>query len=294
MIFSNILRRVIESILYTVSPVLFAKYRFLRVMGRLPNLEIPQIFSEKLLWLMLYWRHPLKVQCADKYSMRSYVEGHGLGHLLPELLGVYKNGSDIDFDSLPERFVLKCTHGCGYNIICRSKKNLDIEATKLQLNNWMKMNYSKVSGEIHYSLIKPHIICERYIDDLATDLPIDYKVYCFDGKAHCTMVCTERSSSNGPIFDIYDREWKDTLPYNSKCFFPDKNIPKPGAYEEIIEAAECLSKPFPFVRIDFYSINSKAIIGEMTFTPNGCVDPRYPLETQYELGKLIKLPAKLL
>lgn len=283
-----------ETLLYNISPVLFAKYRFRVKTGRRLNLESPQSFDEKLLWLMLYWRHPLKSQCADKYAMRSYVKENGLGHILPELLGVYENSNEIDFGVLPEQFVLKCTHGWGINIICRSKTELDLEEAKRKLSAWLRVDWSKVSGEVHYGLIRPHIICERYLDDLSGDVPCDYKVYCFDGRVHCTMVCSERGQGGHAEFDFYDREWKNKLPYSKSSLLADRNIPKPDAYEEIIEAAEKLSKPFPFVRMDFYNINGKTVIGEMTFTPAGCIDTGYTEVAQYNLGKMIKLPEKRL
>jgi hypothetical protein len=229
--------------------------------------------------------------------MRSYVEEHGLGHILPELLGVYGNSGEINFDALPERFVLKCTHGCGFNIVCDNKSDLNLEETKRKLDAWMKADFSSVYGEIHYALIKPRIICECFLGDSASNVPNDYKVFCFDGKAHCTMACTERgTSSDGreAKYDIYDREWKNKLPYSKSSLLANRKIPKPEAYEEIIEAAERLSKPFPFVRMDFYSINGKAVLGEMTFTPAGCIDKYITDLGQQVLGEMIKLPEKLL
>lgn len=283
-----------RAFLYTISPTLLTKYRFMIKRQRMPNLRNPQSFDEKLLWLMLYWKHPLKIQCADKYAVRSYVKDHGFGHALPEVLGVYKNSSEIDFATLPERFVLKCTHGCGFNIICKNKGDLDWEKTKRKLNSWMKKDISKLAGEIHYALIKPRILCERYLDDLSGDVPNDYKVYCFDGRVHCTMACTERGSGERAKFDFYDRDWKIKLPYSKSSLKANISIPKPESYEEMIDVAESLSKPFPFVRVDFYSINGKALIGEMTFTPNSCIDTGYTDFAQHELGKLINLPEKRL
>jgi hypothetical protein len=260
----------------------------------LPDFKNPQTFDEKLLWLMLYWQHPLKTQCGDKYDMRSYVKEHGLERLLPELLGVYEHSSQIDFDVLPRQFVLKCTHGCGFNIVCKDKSDLNVEEIRRQLDAWMKVDFSKVYGELHYASMKPRIICERFLDDLAGDLPSDYKVYCFDGKARCTMACTERTLNGRAKYDIYDREWKNKLPYSRTSLSADRNIDKPEAYDEIIEAAEKLSKPFPFVRMDFYSINGKALIGEMTFTPADCIDINYTDEGQQRLGEMLKLPEQRL
>jgi len=282
-----------KTLLYALSPVLLAKYHYVTTMGKKPNLKNPQSFDEKLMWLMLYWRHPLKIQCADKYAVRSYVIANGLGHILPELLGLYEKSSEIDYDTLPDQFVLKCTHGCGTNIICKSKADLDWCEAKRKLDLWMKKDISKVGGEIHYASIKPRIICECYLDDMSGNIPTDYKVYCFHGKAHSTMVCSARNTGSAK-FDHYDREWKNKLPYDKESLLSNRNISKPEAYDEMIEAAERLAKPFPFVRIDFYSIRGKAVFGEMTFTPHGCADPDYPPAAQESLGKLIKLPEKLL
>ena len=283
-----------KMVLYKLSPVLLAKLRFKAIRGTWPDFKNPQTFDEKLFWLMLYWRHPLKTECGDKYTLRHYVKEHGLGHILPDLLSVYENSSEINFDSLPERFVLKCTHGCGFNIVCKNKSKLDLEEAKRKLDAWMNVDFSKVYGEIHYAEMKPRIICERYLDDLGIGLPCDYKVYCFDGKAHCTMACTERGLDVHAKFDLYDQGWKNKLPYSKPSLLAGRNIPKPAAYEEIIDAAEKLSKPFPFVRMDFYSINGKAVLGEMTFTPADCIDTNYTDLAQHDLGEMIKLPEKLL
>ncbi len=282
-------------VLYNISPMLLYKILFRRSKGRWPELEKPKSFDEKLAWLMLYWNHPSRVQCADKYAMRSYVEEHGFGHILPQLLGVYENSTEINFDALPQRFVLKCTHGCGFNIICKDRNKLNYEETKRKLDTWMKTDFNKIYGEIHYAFIKPRIICECFLGDSDGNLPNDYKVFCFDGKAHCIMACTERgSSSDGrdAKYDIYDLGWKNKLPYSKSSLLANRNIPKPEAYEEIIQAAEKLSKPFPFVRMDFYSIDGKALLGEMTFTPAGCKDSYITDLGQQVLGKLIKLPEK--
>jgi hypothetical protein len=278
----------------SMSPVLLAKLRYREIRGTWPDLKNPQSFDEKLLWLMLYWRHQLKSQCGDKYAMRSYVKERGLEHILPELHGVYLHSNEIDFDVLPQRFVLKCTHGCGFNIVCKNKKKLDIEEAKQKLDEWMKVDFSKAYGEIHYASMKPRIICECYLDDLDNELPCDYKVYCFHGKVHCTMACTARSLNGPANYDLYDRQWKNKLPYSKSSLLADRNIPKPDAYDEIIRSAERLSQPFPFVRVDFYSIKGKAVLGEMTFTPSGCIDTGYTDMAQRELGKMITLPEKLL
>lgn len=286
-------RGFLESQLYDLSPVLLARYRFRVKVGRPLNLEEPATFDEKLLWLMLYWRHPLKTKCADKYDMRSYATDRGYRSNLPELLGVYGDSREIEFDTLPDRFVLKCSHGCKFNIICRNKRELDVAETRRKLDRWMKIDYSRVEGEVHYAGMTPRIICEPFLDDLAGDLPCDYKIYCFDGRPHCTMACTGRTTGGSAQFDFYDREWRTKLPYSKSAAHANRSVPKPPAYDEMVAVAAGLSKPFPFVRVDFYSINGKAVLGEMTFTPSACIDTGYTDIAQKELGALITLPPKL-
>ncbi|MDD1777380.1 MAG: hypothetical protein LUQ65_04360 [Candidatus Helarchaeota archaeon] len=290
----NCYKRISDSFnatLVRISPLLFVKLRFRTKRHKWPNLKNPQSFDEKLLWLNLYWRHPLKTKCGEKYTMRAYVKEHGLEHLLPQLLGLYENSNEIDFDSLPQRFVLKCTRGSGFNIVCKEKSDLDVKDTKCKLDAWMKVDTSKC-GELHYAAMKRRIICESFLDDSSSDLPSDYKVFCFNGKAHCTMACTERRLNMRAKYDFYDLSWKNKLPYSRTSLLANRNIPKPEAYEEIIAAAEILSKPFPFVRMDFYSINGKAVIGEMTFTPEACIDVNLTDLAQRILGELINLPEK--
>lgn len=278
-----------RALLYEVSPVCLAKFRYRERYGRWPDLKNPRSFDEKLLWLMLYWRHPLKSRCADKYAVRTYVEEHGLGHLLPKLLGVYDAPDEINFAALPQRFVLKCTHGCGFNIICRDVRSLNPDSARRQLQAWLKINISKLAGEVHYAQIRPRIIAEEFLDDLTGELPCDYKLYCFDGRMFCALACTERESGH-PEFHIYDREWATKLPYRKSTLLSDRVIPKPAAYAEMVAAAEVLSKPFPFVRVDFYNINRRPVLGEMTFTPRACINPDYTDLAQRELAAQLKLP----
>jgi hypothetical protein len=280
-------------LLFGLSPVWLVKFHYFRAWGRWPDLETPRTFDEKLLWLMLNWRHPLKSRCADKYALRSYVEEHQLGHLLPKLVGVYETSAEVNFDTLPEQFALKCTHGCGFNIICSHKGLLDRKSARRLLEKWMRTDISRKGAEIHYALMKPRIMAEEFLADEAGGVPSDYKVFCFDGKAHCTMACTERGTGKAK-FDFYDREWKTKLPYSKSSLSAARTIPMPAAYEVMLNAAEALSKPFPFVRMDFYSVGGRAVIGEMTFTPNACIDTGYTEEGQRILGSLIRMPERLL
>ena len=275
-----------------ISPLWLVQYRYKRATGKWYRPGNPTTLDEKLLWLMLYWQHPLKSRCADKYAVRSYVEENGLGHLLNDLLGVYSSSQEIDFNSLPGRFILKCTHGCGFNIICRDKNKFDVDAARRKLDAWMKVDISGFSAELHYASIKPRIICEALLEDRPGKPLNDYKVYCFNGKAHCTMACTDRTKE-GAKYDFYDREWKNKLAYSKSSLLANRDIPKPDAYEEIIEAAEKLSRPFPFVRVDTYSVNGKAVFGEMTFSPHGSIDTYMTDLAQGVMGDLLNLPDEL-
>jgi len=292
MIIDKALGRWVRPCLYGLSPLLLFKYRYKMLKGIWLNLNNPKTYDEKVIWLNLYWRHPLKTQCADKYGLRSYVASQGYDHLLPELLGLYNRSSEIDFASLPNKFALKCTHGCKFNVICEDKRQLNIRHTRRMLDKWLKQRISRIWGEVHYDAIHPRIICEAFLDDISGGLPIDYKVHCFNGKPRFTMVCVGRDLSGyNAKYAFYDLDWKTIPFYCDKNVFENKNILKPEGYEEMIKAAEELARPFPFVRIDFYIIKGAPVIGEMTFTPDGCIDEDLSDIGQRILGELIALPS---
>lgn len=284
---------IVRKALGGISPLWLIRYLYKKQTGRWYDPRDPRTLDEKLIWLMLYWRHPLKSRCADKYAVRSYVEEHGLGYLLTRLFGVYDNSRQIDFECLPDRFVLKATHGCGFNILCRDKARLDTAAARQKLDAWMKIDISKFGAELHYASIKPRIICEELLEG-PSDQPLnDYKVYCFGGRAHCIMACTDRTEK-GANYDFYDRDWTTKLAYSKTSLQANRNLPRPNTLDEIIMAAEKLSQPFPFVRVDFYSVDDHAVFGEMTFTPHGSIDVHMTDLAQDMMGSLLKLPGRFL
>ena len=258
-------------------------------------MEQPATFDEKLQWLNLFWQHPLKARCGDKLALRGFVEEYQLGHLLPEVFGVYSSSAEIPLETLPDRFVLKCSHGCKCNVFCHDKRSLDWKMARANLDAWMQTDFSMLLGEIHYGKMTPRIICEEFLaDKKELKLPTDYKVFCFGGRAYCTEVATARQPNGNAKLAFYDLEWKHKLPYCSPESEPEEEIPKPSAYGEILDSAQKLSQPFPFVRMDFYSINGRARLGEMTFTPGACVNGSYMTDAaQQELGRLIELPERL-
>ena len=145
-----------------------------------PNLNEPKTWGEKLLWLNHHWQPEVKSICADKYGVREYIEQKGLGNILIQLLGVWDDARDIDFDSLPDKFVLKCNHGCAMNILVTDKAKLDKQEAVNQLNEWLKVDLGKASGEYHYSKIRPRVIAEAFLPvEKETDV-VDFKIHCFN------------------------------------------------------------------------------------------------------------------
>ncbi|MBC7364029.1 MAG: glycosyl transferase [Candidatus Aminicenantes bacterium] len=287
---SSLLRKAIHSI----SPIFLMKYRHFILKGWWPDLKHPKTFDEKLMWLNFHWQHPLKTICADKYTMRFYVKKNGLSHILNILLAVYEKPEEIDFERLPKKFVLKCTHGCGFNIICSDKSRLDINKARRKLGKWLREDIGKISGERHYATIKPKIIAETFLEGLSSELPTDYKIFCFHGKAHCVMACLGRDiHGHATYYLYYDLDWK-RIPYNNHSLSVAIEAPRPESLKEMINFAEILSRPFPHVRIDFYDIKGKTILGEMTFTSQGCIHVDHTETAQRIMGDLITLPDKLL
>lgn len=271
------------------SPILATKILHKRRTGEFPNLRNPIKFNDKLQWLKLYWKNPLVARCADKYEMYNYVKESGDSSILNNLLAVYNNVDEIDWNSLPDKFALKCTHGCGFNIVTKNKSELDKDQVFEQLNKWMNEKFGEQSLEFHYDEIKPKIILEEYIENDAGLLPIDYKIYCFNGEPKLVLVCSEREHKLK--LDFFDLEW-NRLNIGLKKLESSNSISKPSCLHDMIKHAKTLSKPFPFVRVDFYDKDGNAILGELTFTPAGNMATYYNDYGQYYLGSLLKLPRK--
>ena len=265
------------------------KYLYEKLFHKKINLKNPRTFNEKIMWLNLntYYQNKKVTQCADKYLVRQYIEKKGYKDILVDLIGVYDNANSIKWEELPEKFVLKCNHGAGFNIICTDKNKENEQEVKKQLQSWLKIDYSKKAAEFQYKDIDRKIICEKYIN-MGTDskLPIDYKINCFNGKANCILVCSEREK--GLKLDYYDLEWK-YLDYIVDRYKSNREQAKPENLKEMIEIAENLSKGFPYVRVDLYNINGKIYFGELTFTPAAGLIAYMNDEGQEKLGNLIKI-----
>ena len=277
-------------LLSTVSPKLSTKALYKRRIGKNINLKNPKTFNEKIQWLKLnvYPYDDIYTKCADKYAVRKYIKMKGCSNILTKLYGVYENARDINFDLLPNKFVLKWNFGCGLNIICEDKSKINRDEVIKKLNKWKHNKFYLKTSEMHYKKIDKKIICEEYLTDRTSKRIDDYKFYCFNGKPYCVMICVGRDKGK-PKFYFFDRDWK-FLRINKigeKC---EKNftVKKPVGIDEMFKYAEILSSDFPFVRVDLYNVNGKIYFGELTFTPSAGVDTGYTDEGQLILGEMIK------
>ncbi len=261
--------------------------------GKELNLENPTTYNEKIQWSKLYDSTPIKTKLSDKYLVRDWVKDKiGEEYLVP-LLGVWDDFDEIDFDALPDQFVLKANHGSGWNIIVSDKDKLDKADAKRKFNKWLKRNFAFYGLEMQYKDIKPNIIAEKYIIlEGADDLP-DYKFFCFNGKVFClyTMINYALDHSKGQL-GFFDRDYK-LLPYHRLDFKPITEQPlAPKNFDKMVELAEVLSQGFGHVRVDFYNLDGKIYFGEMTFT-NACGFSVFePEEFDSILGKEWDLPNK--
>lgn len=257
------------------------------VLKKSVDLKDPKTFNEKIQWCKIhaYPNNPLVVKGADKYAVREYVTGKGLESSLVPLLGAWKDAREIDWDTLPDKFVLKCAHGCAYNILVPDKAKLDKEKTVKQLNAWLKEDFGAFNVELHYSKITPRmIVCEEFLGDCITD----YKFFCFHGEPKYIYVSTDL---------IHDRQAQigffypdgSKMPMTRDDYTDIPFIELPPFYDEMLQAAKVLSADFPFVRVDFFLANDRWYFAELTFTPGGGMMPFNPDKFDREWGDLIHL-----
>ena len=270
----------------------FLKRKFKLVMGHELDLDSPKTFNEKLQWLKLYDRKPLYTKLVDKFEVRKYIaEKIGEEYLIPLVGGPWNSPDEIDFDALPDRFVLKCTHDSGGVIICKDKSKLDIPAAKAKLNKRLKRNYYWVNREWPYKDVPHRIIAEKYMEDESGELR-DFKVFCFNGVPHSVMVCTDRATGDTKYY-FFDKNWKmercNLIGLNAP---PDFDIPRPKKLDDIFEVARVLSSGLSFARIDLYTINEKVYFGEITFFSEAGFDLDLLPETDALFGSMLDLNNK--
>lgn len=285
------MRKILEYILKRVW-FLFPDRLYLQIiyylkMGRRLNLDDPKTMNEKLQWLKLNNRKPEYTSMVDKILVKDYVSDKiGAGYVAP-LLGVWDRVEDIDFDSLPDKFVLKANHS-GDNkgvVICPDKSALDMDKARRNLKKSLKLDIYRVYREWPYKNVRKRFFAEEY---LGKEL-VDYKFYCFDGHVDSVLVCVDRQIGDTKFY-FFDREWK-LKRYNQrgKDAPEDFTLPKPEGIDEMFGLASKLSEGLPFARVDFYDVDGKVYFGEITFFPSGGFDPNRLPEADLLFGSMIDL-----
>lgn len=273
------------------SDKLFINLFYYTAFAKLPDLKNPQTFNEKLQWLKLYNRKPEYIKMVDKCDAKKYVASIiGEDHIIPTL-GVYNNVDEIDFDTLPKQFVLKCTHDSGGLVICKDKDELDIESAKEKLHRNFSENIFWRTREWPYKNIKPRVIAEKYlIDESGIELK-DYKFFCFNGICKFFKIDFNRYVEHHANY--YDRDLK-LLPFGENACPPifNKSLFIPDNINEMIRLAEVVANENPFVRVDFYNVNGRIYFGEITFFPDSGVGVLNPIEWDAKIGSYINLPSE--
>lgn len=253
-------------------------------LGALPNLRRPKSVNE--LWISINLKarkntkdRALRIQCADKYAVRQYVIDKGFGNTLNECYGVYDSFDEIDFESLPNQFVLKMTTACGMNFICKDKSQLDVDKLRNIVDNWYKnlKDFGLKTAEWHYIEIKPRLIVEKYLSMLGESLSlVDYKFHCFNGQIyHIETIYDRDLQKHTLICDAYTIDWERKESVMPQYQVNRRMLPKPQNLEYMKHMAEVLSADFEYVRVDMYEIEDQVLFGELTFTPAGCIDDSY-------------------
>lgn len=267
----------------------FIRWEYFSGMRRFPNLEEPRLYNEKLQWLKLHDIHPEYARLADKYEVKKYVaEKIGAEYVIPTF-GIYDSFDEIDFDRLPNQFILKTTHDSGGNYICTDKAKLDKKKARKKLERNLKRNFFYEHREYPYKYLKPRIIAEQYmVDESGSDLK-DYKFFCFDGKCKIFLIMSERQKPKGPFLTYFDMDF-NALPCMQEYPVHPVTPTKPDHFEEMVRIVERLSIGYPHVRVDLYNVNGKIYFGELTFFSGAGNTPIKPVEWDRKIGDMLKLP----
>lgn len=279
-------RKAVDPSLY---PQLLEK-RYYELTGRVMDINNPVTYSEKIQWLKLYDPNPLRSMLTDKVAVRQWVsEIVGDKYLVP-CYGIYDSFDEIDFDVLPDSFVLKTNHASGWNIVVKDKATLDIRKAKKAFDRWMSHDYAFwAEFEPHYSGIKPKILIEKYLEDSQGELN-DYKFLCFNGKPEFVWVDYERFTNHKR--NVYDMHWniQPWSQFTYPRYEPEGGVPVPDGFDEMVDVAKALCAGFIHVRVDLYNVDGVIYFGEMTFTNGSGFEQLHPFSYEVEIGKLIELP----
>lgn len=279
-------------LLTSISPEWTINLLFRLCHHRKPDLGNPQTLDEKIQWMKLHYYkdNALVKQCADKWKVRDYVNDCGLESILTDVIACYDDPTDIRWDELPEKFVLKWNFGNGGNVVCMDKQHLDVGHAVQDLKRFQKLKFHLLAAEPQYDVAKKVLICEKFIEPEHGSSPVDYKFYCFNGEAKYVLCCIGRQDGQKPEFYFFDRDWQLQRLNRQGIDAPDGfTIPKPEGMDALFDYAETLSKPFPFVRADFYLERGKAYFGELTFTPSGGFDYGRLPESDRLFGSMVRI-----
>ena len=284
--------RIMECCLRIIPDRVYIQLKHFRVFHRFVDLKNPVTFNEKLQWLKLYYHPDVFTQMADKYAAREYIaERIGEEHLVP-LIGCWDNADDIDFDSLPEKFVLKCNHDSGSYIICKDKRTLNIKKIRRTLNSALKRDFYLHNREWPYKNIRRRIVAEELLESPGRDNAEEYMFFCFDGQV-AVMATFNRTSRKGVyIIDCYDADYRFV-----KLDIGGTNSPNPPDIrtpyvEQMVEYAKILSTDIPHVRINFFYVGGQIYVGEMTLSTGGGFEKIDPPEWNYKLGEFLHIPER--
>ena len=283
----DIMKQAVYKIKQLIPDKTYLKLQYKYHFDKKLNLDNPITYNEKIQWLKLNDRRPEYTTYVDKYSVREYIKNKiGETYLIP-LIGVFDSVENIDWDSLPNSFVLKCTHGSSSNIICKDKSTLDIHDSKCILEKWMNKNWFWYGREWPYKNVRPRIICEKYmVDESKVELK-DYKIFCFNGEPKLIQVDFNRFDNHQR--NIYDINWNYINASIKHPTNPKKAIKRPDGLEEMLRIARILSKEIPHVRVDLYSINELTYFGELTFYHGSGYEKIEPQSLNDAMGSWIEL-----
>lgn len=252
------------------------------------NLNNPQTINEKLQYLKLndYYENDLITKCVDKVKVKEYIQTLDIGVKCAKTLGIYNNGKEIEWETLPDRMAIKCNHGSGYNVICLDKHKLNIKKTVKKLNKWMKEDFWTFFAEPQYKMVDKKILIEEYLDGGKHT----YKFYCFNGIPKVAYVSSDgEDGEKDKYVDYFDMDWKRlNVALEEHLHWPGE-IKKPDNFEEMKNKAELVAKQFKFVRVDLYSIGDEIYLSELTFIPTGGYMKLSPEGVDYEWGKWLTL-----
>ena len=279
-----------------LTPIRVARLKFWYKLHRWPDFEHPKDLNEKINWMKFYGDTSQWPMLADKYAVREYVRERIGGVYLVPLMGKWDDVEDIDWDGLPQQFVMKCNNGSGDVMVCKDKSKLDIKAAKQHFAKCLKEKLSILSGEPHYAKIKPCIIAEKLLDVStqpcnSTSL-VDYKIWVFDGKPMFTWCTWNREKYHANVA-LYDMNWQfhpEWSIWTSHYVKPDVHVPKPDCFDKLMEVAGKLGKGLPVARVDMYVVNNKIYFGEMTMTSQGGYQDFYTQAFLDKMGELTVLP----